>query len=144
MTEITLTGTSPTEFTAEIVKDDTTITIAGAKVTVVPYVLPVVVAPIPPAPVTLTGQTLTADKPEIHVGDTFTVRGVLNYSDGSSKPVTAYRLYNFNSKMVALTAPNSTTFAALAEGATTISNDNLGKTAKLNLTVLPATRAAAP
>lgn len=121
-------------------------TISGVSIDVVPYVAPdpPPPPPAPPAPVTLTGQTLTADKTAIHVGDTFKVTGVLNYSDGSSKPVTAYRLYNFNSKMVALTAPNSTTFAALAEGATTISNDNLGKTAKLNLTVLPATRAAAP
>ena len=43
MTHIKLTGTSPTKYTAQIVKDDTTLVITNATATIVPYVAPVVV-----------------------------------------------------------------------------------------------------
>lgn len=109
---------------------------------VVPYVAPVIADPLPVSPPaavpTITGQTLTSDKTEIHVGDTFTVSGVLNYSDGITKPVSAYRLYGYDAAIVSSPASGNPTFTALDAGTTTIKNDNSGTTAKLAVTVLPA------
>lgn len=104
-------------------------------------VAPPVVAP--PAAPTLTGQTLTADKAEIHVGDTFTVLAVLNYSDGTTKPA-GWHLYGFDKKLV--TCPNeyTPTFTALAPGTTTIKNDNSKTTGTLAVTVLAAAGAPPP
>jgi hypothetical protein len=72
------------------------------------------------------------------VGDTFTVTGALNYSDGSSRLVTAYRLYNFDDKVVALVNPFGTSFKALSVGSTSIANDNSGITGHTTINVLPA------
>jgi hypothetical protein len=100
--------------------------------------------PVPPPAPTITGQTLTADKTEIRVGDTFTVSGVLDYNIGPSKPVTAYRLYGFDKTVVATPQSFVRTFTALAEGTTTICNDNSNTTGKLAVTVLPAVSQTPP
>jgi hypothetical protein len=128
-----------TEITIQDNGDGTgTVTISGVPIT--PYVAPIVAPPSNPAPSapTITGQTLTADKTEIHVGDTFTVSGVLNYSDGTTKPVTGYRLYGYDKSILVAKTSSTPTFMAIAAGATTIKNDNLGTTAKLDVTVLAA------
>lgn len=122
---------------------------------VAPYVAPVAVDPPPstlpvqePPPVestpTITRQTLTADKAEIHAGDTFTVAGVLNYSDGTSKPVTGYRLYGFDKTIIVASNSYTPTFTALAPGVTTIKNDNAGTTGVLSITVLAADTSTDP
>ncbi|MEP7185178.1 MAG: hypothetical protein ABI767_05005 [Rhodanobacter sp.] len=102
-------------------------------------VLTITVVPVgkqPPVKPTLVGQTFTASKKVVDVGETFTVSGTLNYSDGTSKPVTAYRLYGFNKKI--LSSPHGWTpqFVATRAGTTQIKNDNSGVTGRLNMTVL--------
>ena len=91
----------------------------------------------PLAKPTVVGQTITLNKKMLTVGDTFTVTGVLNYSDGTTQPVTAYRLYGFNAGVV--TSPNgfTPTFVAQAAGTTDILNDNAGVTGRMNVTILP-------
>jgi hypothetical protein len=93
---------------------------------------------------TVTGQILIADKTAIRVGDTFTVSAVLNYSDGSAKPVGSYRLYGYDGTIVTTPAPSRTTFTALAAGTTTIRNDFDNTTGKLAVTVLPAASETPP
>src|SRR5690348_11236817 len=126
---------------------------------IVPYVAPVTVDPVPvsdpvptdpvvdPTPVeaaptatapTLVGMTLTADKDvtALQVGDVFNVSGVLNYSDGSTKPVPSNAFGGFDKAIV--TNPNSWTgtFTAKAPGTTTITDSNSGVAGKLKVTVL--------
>jgi len=86
----------------------------------------------------LVGQTLVSSKTVVTAGESLTVSAMLVYSDGSTVPVTAYRLYGYDKTM--LTAPNSytRTFVASAPGTTTIRNDNSGVTGRVNITVLPA------
>ncbi|WEN15364.1 hypothetical protein PY254_01400 [Rhodanobacter sp. AS-Z3] len=98
----------------------------------------VAAASLPAVPPSLIGQTITISKQVIHVGDTFTVTGLLNYSDGSTKPVSGYRLYGFDSKVVSTPTSYTTTFVARAAGTTIINNDNAGRTGHTSVTVLPA------
>ncbi|MEO7104732.1 MAG: hypothetical protein ABIZ09_00015, partial [Rhodoferax sp.] len=90
------------------------------------------------AKTTILGQTLTASKKVITVGDTFTVTGRLTYSDGTSTPVSGYRLYGFDQKMLNTQNTYTPTFVARAAGSIHISSDNSGTTGLLNITVLPA------
>lgn len=105
-----------------------------------PYVAGTVVDPAPVvapnAPPTITGQTLTADKTTVSVGDTFTVSAVLNMSDGTAQPSKYSLLYP---KSI-LSAPNSwtPTFTALAAGVATIRNSYNGTSASVDVTVLAA------
>ena len=82
-------------------------------------------------------QTLTTSKKVITVGDTFTVSGTLHYAVGMTKPVTAYRLYGFDKKI--LRTPNSSTpkFIAAMVGTTQIRNDNSGVTGVITIKVVP-------
>ena len=105
-------------------------------------------APVIPPPLvpTVVGQTLTADRAEIRVGDVFSVTATLDYSDGSSKPVTAYSLSGYNKAIVAPTVANAwtRTFTATSAGTTTIKNSNSGTTGALALAVLPAAEVTPP
>jgi PKD repeat protein len=107
-------------------------------VNVVPYVAPVQAVappPAPPVPVTLTGQTLVADKPTVMVGDHVTLSGVLNFSDGTTKPVTAYSM---TWDHALLSTPNYATprFLALAPGLAKIRNSNSGLYGTVEVTVI--------
>ncbi len=72
----------------------------------------------------------------VAVGDTFTVSGRLNYSDGSSKPVTAYRSHGFDKTILSTPHGWSREFLATAVGTTQIKNDDSGVTGYVNITVL--------
>ncbi|MEO6922971.1 MAG: hypothetical protein ABI142_04040, partial [Bryocella sp.] len=91
----------------------------------------------PPVSTAQVSQTLTASKTVVTVGETFTVSGTLSYKTGMTMPVTGYRLYGFNSKI--LSTPNGYTprFVATAVGTTQIKNDNSGVTGIVNITVVP-------
>ena len=112
------------------IKNDNSGTTGAITIKVVPATLP------SPTKVTLVGQILVASEKVITVGDTFTVSAMLKYSDGSEKPVTNYRLYGYDQKI--LSTPNSytTKFVALKQGSTQISDDNSGVTGILNITVV--------
>lgn len=147
-------------FAAHIVGDDYTLDIPEAALTVLPYTPPVVAPVDPPAqpapppannpvdPPTapsaaakLIGQTLTTDKAEIHVGDTFIVTGTLNYSDKSNVPVPEYHLVDFNAAVVDNGHQWVNTFKAIKAGKTTIVNNikvgGVVSNASLDVTVLP-------
>ncbi|WP_343883929.1 hypothetical protein, partial [Rhodanobacter caeni] len=98
----------------------------------------VAATPVEPAKVTAVGQSLTASRKVITVGDTFTLSATVHYSDGTSKPSTAYRLYGFDKTVVS--APNSytPTFVATAAGITRIKNDNSGVTGQMDIVVVAA------
>lgn len=98
--------------------------------------------PDDPAEVTYAlALSIDKDPAALKVGDTFTLTAVMQGSDGSAKPVNAYRIYGFDSVVVNKVDPVSDwqrTFKALAPGATTIKDDYANQTAKLAITVLPA------
>jgi hypothetical protein len=105
---------------------------AGITITVAP---PVPVTP--PAP-TLIGMTLTADKDvtALKVGDVFTVSAVLNFSDGTTKPVASNAFSGFDKAIVANANSWTATFTAKAAGTTTITDSSAGVAGKLKVTVL--------
>jgi hypothetical protein len=144
MIQVTLTQKADLSYDVEIVDGAYRLSVTGTDATVVPYVAAKPTPPPPPVtvqPVTslaAISQSLTASSSTVRVGDTFTVTGALNYSDGSSKPVTAYRLYNFDGKVIALVNPFGTSFKALSVGSTSIANDNSGITGHTTINVLPA------
>lgn len=120
-----------------------TIVIAGVPVT------GAAVSPPPPPveeppPVEITYKlalSIDKDPAALKVGDTFTLTAVMQGSDGSTKPVNAYRIYGFDSTIVNKVAPVSDwqrTFTALAPGTTTIKDDFASQTAKLAVTVAAA------
>lgn len=118
-----------------------TIVIAGVPVTgaaVSPPPPPPVEEP-PPVEITYKlSLSIDKDPTILKVGDTFTLTAVMQGSDGSTKPVNAYRIYGFDSTIVNKIAPVSDwqrTFAALAPGTTTIKDDFASQTAKLAVTV---------
>lgn len=96
----------------------------------------------PPAAVTYTlALSIDKDPAALKVGDTFTLTAMMQGSDGSTKPVNAYRIYGFDSTIVNKIDPVSDwqrTFTALAPGATTIKDDFASQTAKLAVTVAAA------
>jgi len=117
-----------------VIFNDNSNTTGRLSVTVVP-------GPASPTPqstnATIVGQTLTTSQKVIAVGNTFTVKGVLNYSDGTTTPVTTYRLYGYGSKILSNPHSYTPTFVAQAAGTTVILNDNSGVTGRLTITVVP-------
>jgi hypothetical protein len=126
----------------------------GSTATIVPtmhIVAPATGAPPsdpPPATVTYTlALSIDKDPTALKVGDTFRLTAVMQGSDGSTKPVNAYRIYGFDSTIVNKIDPVSDwqrTFTALAPGTTTIKDDYASQTAKLAITVLDADGSAPP
>lgn len=119
-----------------------TVVIAGVPVIASAVSPPPPPPPPPPAEVVYTlALSIDKDPATLKVGDTFMLTAVMQGSDGSSKPATAYRIYGFDSSVINKIDPVSDwqrNFTALAPGVTTIKDDYASQTAKLQVTVLPA------
>jgi hypothetical protein len=90
----------------------------------------------PAAPIVATGQTLSVDLAEIHVGDKFNAVSTITYSDGSTKTGGYYlRTNSANAAISKYWLPQLT---AVSAGPVTIANDSNGFTSKVVITVLPA------